>query len=88
MVSANKLKQTRRINLRVPRWMSCRGRVGAWADARAVRAEAPEKARAEARAEVVTADRELVCRRMSTEWYNTNRLSKQRQPDFHGEEYS
>ena len=48
-------------------WMSCRGRVEGWADARVVRAVVLEKAKEEARVEVVTADRELVYRRMSTE---------------------
>ncbi len=65
-MSATRLKQTRLINRKVPQWMSYRGKVAGWADVRVVQAEVQEKVKAEARVDLVPADRELVHRLMST----------------------
>ena len=67
MASATRLKQTRPINLKVLRWISCRGKVGVWVDVRGARAEVLEKVKAEARVDPVTADRKLFHRSMSTQ---------------------
>jgi hypothetical protein len=53
------MKQTRSINLKVLREISCRDKVGGWVDARVVRAEVLEKVKAKAREEVAIADQRI-----------------------------
>ena len=58
VVSAIRLEQTRLLRPRTTPWMSCRGRVEGWVGVRAARAVVLEKAKEDARVEVVTANRE------------------------------